>query len=154
MVCLLGRSQIEYLLCVNLAECIVNSPSSMIIPEIEPERRCRAPPMCYIRNGVCEREDTIVVTHNHPTIERTVSRKCSPNIGRKFYACVWPEGRRCSFFRWHDELSQFSEMQLRETLSLVDLQRETMAVDIDKQRRAWGALQSDVIQNTYFLCET
>ena len=38
-------------------------------------------------------------------------------------------------------------MQLRDTLSLSDLQRETMAVDIEKQRRAWGALQQAVTQS-------
>lgn len=137
---------IKRILCVNHVECVVNAPSSMIIPEIEPERRCGTPPVCFKRDA-CLRWNTIIASHNHPTVARTVSRKCSPNIGRKFYACVWPEGRRCSFFRWHDELSQFSEMQLRDTLSLSDLQRETMAVDIEKQRRAWGALQQAVTQS-------
>lgn len=108
------------------AQVVVETPSVLEEPVIDPAQRCRDPPLCL---------------HGRPTVARVVSRRDSVNIGRTFYACTWPEGRRCGFFRWQDELSQFSEMVPRAALTAADVRRETAAVDPVLQLSAWEGVK-------------
>lgn len=72
---------------------------------------------------------------------RSVLRKDSPNVGRSFFVCGSREGRRCEFFRWADELDQYSNLRIREPLTASDVQRETAQVDPDLQLSAWAGLK-------------
>lgn len=105
---------------------VVETPSALTIPEIPEERRCREPPSCH---------------HGRPTVQRTVQKTTSVNIGRTFYTCAWPEGKRCGFFRWLDEMSNFSEMTFRAPLTAKDVRDETRGVDGSLQLRAWEGIQ-------------
>lgn len=93
-------SAVLYTECV----CVQGATHSMRpMPEIAADLRCRDPPNCF---------------HCHPTVQRTVQKRDSVNLGRIFYVCAWPEGKRCSFFRWQDDLPSFTEITLRPTCSV------------------------------------
>lgn len=107
------------------SDIVVETPSHLEVPSIPEDRRPADPPMCF---------------HGRPSRTFTC-RRDGPNQGRVFYTCGWPEGRRCSFFRWQDENEQFSEVKLLPPLKSTDLQEMTRTVDPDEQMRAWSGLQ-------------
>lgn len=85
--------------------------------------------------------DPPICQHGRPAVRRTVMKRGSPNIGRLFYVCSWNDARRCGFFRWGDELDQFSATAIGTPLSATDVQRETKTVDPDLQLAAWKGVQ-------------
>lgn len=122
---------------MGAAEVVCETPSTLVVPVIDPDVRCEAPPQCL---------------HNRPAVMRHVTRRDSPNIGRVFYTCAWPEGRRCGFFRrgprmlkgrsrpcprWHDEIDQYSVITFRPPLSAQRLREETRTVDPSLQTQGW-----------------
>lgn len=107
------------------AEFVIETPSPLDVPTIDPDKRCPDPPVCL---------------HGRPAVARTVHRRDSVNIGRTFFTCAWPEGRRCGFFRWRDELDQFSVTTFRPLLAAHDVRRQTETVDPELQLQAWHGL--------------
>lgn len=65
----------------------------------------------------------------------------SANQGRVFYTCGWPDGKRCSFFRWQDENHQYSEVTIRNPSSADTVNQETANVDPELQIIAWNGTQ-------------
>lgn len=105
---------------------VVETPSVLELPTIPPERRSAVPPRCW---------------HGHVTRSFLCRREDSPNQGRQFYTCSWPEGRRCSFFRWQDENDQYSEITLSPPLTGAELLAATATVNPDLQTQAWDGVQ-------------
>ena len=104
------------------AEFSFDVPSDLVLPQLPPETRAAEPPCCL---------------HGRPAVRRIVTKKLSPNIGRAFYACAWMGNGRCGFFRWADELDQFSEVRLGEPMSAAEVVQETASVSPELQLRAW-----------------
>ncbi len=96
--------------------------SDLKIPEIGADRRSQEPPLC---------------AHGRPTLRRTMSKKDSPNLGRVFYVCPFDSVRRCPFFRWADDVENFSTVQMRPIMTAADVLRETGNVDPEVQLTAW-----------------
>lgn len=108
---------------------VVEVPSTMVIPSIPTEQQCRDPPVCM---------------HGKPALRRTVMRKDSPNVGRHFYVCtstVGESGGNCGFFRWSDELDQYSSVRMHTPLTAEDVKRETIGVEARDQLDAWSGVQ-------------
>ena len=108
---------------------VVDVASAMVVPTIPVDQRCTDPPFCL---------------HGKPALKRTVMRKDSPNIGRNFFVCtstVGETGGNCGFFRWGDELDQYSSVRLHVPLSAEDVKRETFGVEATEQLAAWSGLQ-------------
>ena len=102
-------------------EVITEIETPLIIPTIPESDRCTEPPFCL---------------HYQKTQKRTVFRKDSPNVGRSFFVCA--QSQRCEFFRWADELDQYSTLRLRSTMTADDVKRETKDVDPEFQLAAWA----------------
>lgn len=76
--------------------------------------------------------------HGQSSVRRLVSRKDSVNIGRYFFTCPAPQSARCGFFRWADELCNYSDVQLVGVpMTADDVLRETSHVSREMQLRAW-----------------
>jgi hypothetical protein len=113
----------------TINQSVVEVNTRMIIPTIPPEEQCTDPPVCL---------------HGKPTLKRTVMRRDSPNIGRPFFVCCSSAGEgsgSCGFFRWGDELNQYSVLRARTPLSADDVKRETLEVDPGLQLEAWSGVQ-------------
>lgn len=72
---------------------VLETPSVLVTPTMPAASRCRDPPSCL---------------HGRPAVHFTVQKRDSANIGRVFYVCANTDDRRCSFFRWQDEMDNFS----------------------------------------------
>jgi hypothetical protein len=100
-------------------------PTTLEIPTIPEADRGPDPPLCL---------------HGRATTRRTVMR--SPlNLGRAFYVCSSGTSARCAFFRWADEVGQYSVVRSRPLLTAAEVHRATAAVDPDEQLEAWDAVQ-------------
>lgn len=124
--------------CIKTGIPLTETPSVVDFPTIPEDRRCGDPPLCYharpARQFTCKRYN---VNNKHCT----VTKRESANQGRIFYTCGWPDGKRCSFFRWQDENHQYSEIILRNPLSLEVVLQETTAVKPEIQKSAWAGTQ-------------
>lgn len=103
----------------------VDVPTTLQIPTIPEGERSSDPPVCM---------------HGRSTLRRTVMRKDSPNLGRGFYVCNAPTAR-CAFFRWADEVDQYSDITLRSPLTASEVQRATAQVELEEQLEAWNGVQ-------------
>ena len=112
-------------------ERIVETESVMQVPEIPASEQCLDPPLCM---------------HGCPTLRFTVHKKDSPNVGRIFYVCAWNDKRRCSFFRWADELESYSNIRMQPTLTAAEVRNETREVRPDLQLDAWTGIKQGTEQ--------
>lgn len=108
------------------SEYVFETPSELIIPSIPEHCRAADPPLCL---------------HGQPSVRRMVQRKDSVNIGRIFYTCSRPAPLRCGFFRWADDLVNYSEVRLGEPMSAEQVLKETAQVTSELQLRAWKGLK-------------
>lgn len=109
-------------------EFVIETPSDLQVPALDPDCVCSKdqPPKCY--HGRASRPQTV--------------RRDSANHGRVFFTCTWPEGSRCSFFRWQDENQNYTDIVMRPPLTADQVMQETaQAVDGDLQLRSWAGLQ-------------
>jgi hypothetical protein len=112
-------------------EMIVETESVVEFPEIPVTERCLDPPLCM---------------HGCPTARFTVHKKESPNVGRVFYVCAWNDKHRCSFFRWADDLENYSNIRMQPTLTAAEVQKETKEVRPDLQLAAWNGIKQGTEQ--------
>lgn len=113
----------------RVADMVVDVVTTMTVPTIPAAERSCDPPLCL---------------HGKGTLKRTVVRRDSPNVGRIFYVCCngsGDGGGSCGFFRWGDELDQYSSVTMRTPLTAADVKRETHAVDPNEQLEAWSGTQ-------------
>lgn len=111
----------------TVTEMVVEVATKLSVPSIPLTDQCPDPPLCM---------------HGKATLKRTVMRKDSPNIGRTFFVCMCTvsEGGNCGFFRWGDELNQYSSLRLRTPLTAEDVKRETKSVEASTQLEAWNGV--------------
>jgi hypothetical protein len=106
---------------------VVEVDTDLQRPSIPDDMRCTDPPCC---------------AHRLPAGRRTVVRKDSPNLGRAYYVCTQSgDARRCSFFRWADELDLYSVDRYPPPLTIDDVRQETAEVDPALQLDAWSGVQ-------------
>lgn len=102
-------------------------PHILQIPPAFPQQQTGEPPKCL---------------HGQPSVRRCVSRKDSVNIGRYFFTCPASSSSRCGFFRWADELGNYTDVQLIGTpMTTEEVMRETSHVSREMQLRAWKGVQ-------------
>jgi hypothetical protein len=106
---------------------VVEFNTNVTIPGLPVDGKGADPPNC---------------SHGQQAARRTVMPRDSPNFGRVYYTCCTEAGkRRCSFFRWGDELDMYSPIRPRATLTAEEVRRNTSTVDAEAQLQAWEGVQ-------------
>ena len=115
----------------KLLDMVVDVPTSLIIPSIPVDQQCSDPPSCFHGKATLVQGVQCFIWPSGG--KRTVVRRDSPNVGRTFFVCCSTQaegaGGSCGFFRWGDELEQYSSVRLKSTMTAEDVKKETKDVD-------------------------